>query len=150
MENATNTVDSDALLLHMVTDPRIVAQFIADDAAISAVESERARLFNILYPTNLIYSNRSQRIDTLSDRERRYLDARLDEGIDYFEAREEASRILRQISPRHPELIYVQDTTNGRTTNVLKKMVLEPEEIGIQEFGWLQDFFNAIESYLIS
>jgi hypothetical protein len=54
MENAINTVDADTLLLHMVSDPNIVAQFIADDAATSAIASERARLFDIMYPTDPI------------------------------------------------------------------------------------------------
>lgn len=74
----------------------------------------------------------------------------MNEGIDYFEAREEASRMLRKVNPRHPELIYVKNTINGRSENVLKKMVLEPELIDMQEYGGLQDFFNAIESYLIA
>jgi hypothetical protein len=33
---------------------------------------------------------------------------------------------------------------------ILTKMILEPEAIDIKEFWVLQDFFNAIEAYLIA
>jgi hypothetical protein len=70
----------------------------------------------------------------LSEKEKICLDARLNEGINYFEVREEASRILQKMNPRFPELIYVTRTINGKVMRILTKMILEPEAIDIKEF----------------